>query len=123
MSYFDLLKSAATEAQSLLAQMQGMEPASAGNVLKDGAYYTCTPRAANAFELAAAGQEMGSHGFNDKSMLILSFTRDQFTGAPLNWRRGKLTLLQPAAQECTVVSVNTDDPLFYVLPVIVRGPL
>lgn len=118
---FNELQTLSAEAQSLHAQAAGMPASAAGNLRgPDGALYTCTPRAANAFELAEAERDMASHGFNAREILVLTLTRSQFGAAPTGWRTRDVTLLYPDERPARVHSVSTADPLFYALVVFVR---
>jgi len=113
MSDFEaILSSAAAEAQSTLGE---------AFIGPDGKSYTGVFRSASAFELAAIGQEMSGHGFNDKTAMVVAATRTQFTTAPYNWRRKKLFRTSPR-QECNIVSVNADDRFWYVFPVTFNQP-
>lgn len=120
MSYAQEMQDAAAEAQGILAQIQGMAATAAGNFIgPDGRPYTLVFRAADALESHAALSEMSSHGYGDKSLVIATATRDQFTADPLGWRRQKATRLTPRA-EVLILSVATDDPLHYVFNLVVR---
>jgi hypothetical protein len=122
MSLSSIISDAATEAQGYLVQIQGMASTAAGNFVgPDGKTYTMVFRAADAFEQQAAGMEMQSHGFGDKSLVIATATRTQFSVAPLGWRRLSGTRLIPApACPVTIISVATDDPNHYVFNCVVR---
>lgn len=122
MSLSALLPAAAREAQGLLAQLQGMDASAEGSFVgPDGRTYTLLFRAADAFETQAAGREMSQHGYLDRSVVIATATRDQFTSPPVDWRRKTGTRLVPApAQECTIASMSTDDPLHYVFVLLFR---
>lgn len=110
------------QAQSVLARLQGMPVSSAGNFVgPDGAPYTATFRPADAFESQAAAREMTLHGFDDKSVVVATLTRDQFSAVPLDWRRKTATRLIPApAQTCTIASLSIDDPVHFVLVLLFR---
>jgi hypothetical protein len=122
MSYGDEISEAFAEAQSALAQIQGMAEDAAGNFIgPDGKPYTLVFRAADAFETQAAGQEMSSHGFGGKSVMIATGTRDQFSASPVGWRGQNSSRLIPApATEARILSVATDDPVHYVFTLIFR---
>ena len=124
MSLADELSDAASEAQGYLAELQGSAPGEDNFVGPDGKLYILVFRAADAFESQAAGMEMQSHGYGNKSLIIATATRSQFTVAPIGWRGLKGTRLTPApSQEVTILSVATDDPLHYVINLIGRQPI
>jgi hypothetical protein len=122
MSLSSEITSAATEAQSTLAEIAGMASDAAGNFVgPDGAHYTMVFRAADAFESAAAAREMSLHGYQDRSVLVGVATRAQFSAAPLDWRRKHGTRLLPVpAREALIASVADDDPVFYVFVLLLR---
>lgn len=122
MSLFTQIQSAATQAQSVLAQLGGMDAGAAGNFIgPDGQFYNLVFRAADAFEIQAGGREMTAHGYDDKSVLIATATRDQFTAPPTGWRRAKGTRLYPEpATDCLIATVSFDDPLHYVFTLLTR---
>jgi hypothetical protein len=114
-----ILTGAATEAESHVGELF---------LAPDGHTYTGTFKAANAFDLAAAGLEMEPNGFPDRTVMALTMTRVQLANPPLSWRRAKnpLVRLSSPQQHCLVASVTADDPLFYGLILIhhqTRGPL
>jgi hypothetical protein len=116
------LAAAFASAQRSLAVATGMPAATEGNFIgPDGASYTMTFRAADAFEVQSASREMLSNGYDDKSAQIATATRDQFTSPPLNWRRAKGTRTVPApSAECLIASVGIDDPFFYTFVLLFR---
>lgn len=124
MSYAAIIRSAAAEVQGILAQIGGTSSATEANFVgPDGNEYIFVFRAADAFEQQAAGMEMQAHGFPDKSLIIATATRAQFSAAPLGWRRMRGTRLVPSpAHEVFIMSVATDDPLFYVFNMVAHQP-
>lgn len=122
MSLSSQLQAAATKAQSVVAQMSGMDPTAAGNFIgPDGQPYTMTFRPADAFEAEAASREMTLHGYTDRSVVMATATRTQFIDAPLNWRRKTGARQIPAPQqECLIASVSVDDPLFFGFVLLFR---
>lgn len=112
------------EAQALIAQIQGMAAAAAGNFIgPDGRPYTMVFASVDGLTAQASGFEMQSHGFGDKSFVTATATRSQFPVAPLGWRRQKATRLIPApATECLILSIATDDPIHYVFTLALRQP-
>lgn len=122
MSLFSEMQAAATEAQSTLAELQGMASGGKNFVGPDGAQYVMVFRPADAFESQSVSREMLAHGYNDRSVIVGTATRTQFGAAPLDWRRKKGTRLKPDARECVIASVSDDDPLVYVFVLLVRQP-
>lgn len=120
---FSELQTHTAEAQTLHAQAAGMDPTAEGNLRgPDGALYTCTPRAANAFELAEVERDLTTHGVNAREILVLTLARTQFGAAPTGWRLKDVTLLYPDERTARVHSVSTGDPLHYALVVFTRQP-
>jgi hypothetical protein len=118
------LQSAFASAQRSIAVATGMSGTAAGNFLgPDGRAYTMTFRAADAFEVQSMSREMTLHGYDDRSVIIATATRAQFTAPPLAWRRQKCTRTVPdPSTECLVASVATDDPVFYSFVLLLRQP-
>jgi hypothetical protein len=122
MSLAALMRNAANTAANTLAQLQGMPAGAEGNFIgPDGRTYTSVGRAADAFEIAALGRQMTTHGKEQKSARVHTITRDQFDAAPMSWEWQTCSILYPApATQATIASVSDDDPLFYVFTLIVR---
>jgi hypothetical protein len=101
-----ILTAAATEAESHVGE-QFIGP--------DGKTYIGTFKAADAFDLAAAGLQMESNGFPDKTIMALTCSKTQFTVPPYSWRRSSTKLVRQSSpiQKFTVASVTADDPLFF----------
>jgi hypothetical protein len=125
MSYAALMRNAAAQAQNTLARLGGMEAGAAGNFVgPDGSTKTLVFRAADALEAQSVSREMTLHGYDDRSVVIATATRDQFSSAPLDWRRKRGTRLIPEPQsECLIAWVSTDDPLQYVFTLLFRQPI
>ncbi len=122
MSYASQLSSAAAQAESILAELSGMSCSSSGNFIgPDGLPYTLVFRAADTNEIQAGGREMTAHGYNDRSVLVATATRGQFTDPPLGWRRAKGTRLIPGPPtDCLIATISFDDPLVYVFIILTR---
>lgn len=119
MSYANLMRLAATEAEGILAQLGGAEPGVDTFIGPDGRSYSGVFRAASVFESQAVGSEMESHGFKDAEVMVVSATRTQFNAPPLGWRRQYLNRLKPA-QKCLVASISVSDSLLYAFVLIYR---
>jgi len=119
MSLASEMASAASEAQSTLAQLGGAAPGTKNFAGPDGRQYLGVFRPANAFEASAVGSEMQSHGFTDAAVIILTATRAQFSAPPLGWRRQHLTRLD-LDQRCLIHSITTTDSLLYGFVLIHR---
>lgn len=118
---FSELQTLTAEAQALHAQASGMPATAAGNLRgPDGKLYQCTPRAANAFELAEVERDMATHGYQAREILILTLARTQFGAAPLAWRQAEATLLYPTERPLRIHSISTSDPLHYALVTFAR---
>ncbi len=108
-----ILTTAAAEAQAVLGEsLTG----------PDGRPYTGVFRSASAFEQAAAGQEMQSHGYGDKTLMVVAITRAQFGAPPYDWRRKKLFRGSTPPQEFSILTLNTDDRFWYIFPIVFRQP-
>ena len=119
------MTAAALEAQGELAQITGMAEGAAGNFVgPDGRTYTMVFAAVDALAAQAAGMDMQSHGFGDKSFVIATATRDQFSAPPLGWRRAHGSRLVPSpAADCLILSVGLDDPFLYTFAMALRQPI
>jgi hypothetical protein len=115
MSFFAQQQAAATEAQSILAQLQGMDASAAGNVLYGGANYFGTFGNPVVTEVMNA---MG--GYRKRTTIPLTMTRDQFTAAPKTQDQLARTDQVPAITY-RIDSVDTDDPIHYVLELVRVG--
>lgn len=113
------MANSAREAQDILAQLGGAEPGENNFIGPDGRQYIGVFRAANAFESAAAGSEMESHGFKDAAVMILTATRDQFVNVPRAWRRQYMNRLAPP-QRYLISSISDTDSLLYAFVLIYR---
>lgn len=122
MSYNAEISAAATTAQDVLAQIQGMPEDGANLVGPNGTRYVGVFRLANPLEAASVETQMTAHGYVDKSVQVVTITRDQFTAPPYGWRRQNLTQLVPINQQCLVASAEFDDPFFYAFILLCKQP-
>lgn len=121
--FSDVVSALAAEAEATLGSLMTSGTSTPGKMVgPDGETYSIIPRAANAFEIAAAGLEMQSHGYSDKTLMVFEMTKAQHPEEPFSWRRQKVTQLTNPPKECTIVSLNTDDPFFYIFVVSYRQP-
>jgi hypothetical protein len=122
MSIATKLRAASIEANGILAQVGGAASGAANLIGPDGRRYTGVFRSASAFEVAAAGSEMETHGYKDGEVMILTIPQAQFAFIPRNWRRQNLTRISPA-QNCRVASITITDSLLYGFVLFYRqGP-
>lgn len=87
-----------------------------------GIPYTFTTRPADAYEESALGIEPTLHGRRSLSTFVLVAPRTQFaaglTPSPA-WEGEQITRASPA-QVGYIRTVNVDDPLHYIVTVVVR---
>lgn len=116
------LAAAFASAQTTIARAMGAAGSTTppGTWRCNGVSGTGVIRAANAFELASMDREATEHGFRDGSVMLLTATRAQFTVDPIGWRRQQMAVYAPTEKLCTVHSIATDDPHFYVFTLLFR---
>jgi hypothetical protein len=115
MSFFAQQQAAATEAQSILAQLQGMDAGAVGNVLYGGANHFGTFGNPVVTEVMNA---MG--GYRKRTTIPLTMTRDQFTAAPKTQDQLARTDQTPPITY-RIDNVDTDDPMHYVIELVRVG--
>jgi hypothetical protein len=116
MSMFAEMQVAATEAQSVIAQLQGVALNGFNFVGPDGRSYLMVFRTADAFE----SQQL-AHGYQDRSTVMATATRAQFSAPPLDWRRKKGTRTIPAPpKDAIIASVDDSDALHYTFTLLVK---
>ena len=122
MSLFSDMQAAATEAQSTLAQLQGMASGGSNFIGPDGRAYVMVFRAADAMESQSVAREMLTHGYSDRSVIVGTATRTQFSAPPMDWRRKKGSRTTPDLRDVLIASVADDDPIHYVFTLLLRQP-
>lgn len=116
MSLFSEMQSAATEAQSNLAQITGTPDPATPNVLYNGETYIGVFGLPSPMEFPNLGG-----GFRKKTVVRLTLTRTQFTKAPVSQETLTRTDLSiPLGYRIAIV--DTHDPLHYVLTLVLVGP-
>jgi len=114
MSLFAEIQTAATEAQSTLAQMQGM-PANGTNVLYRGAEYVGTYGPPQVVEIMnPAG------GYRKRFVVALTITRSQLTEAPDTKEQIIRTDIDPPLTY-RIDTVDSSDVLHWVLALVKVG--
>lgn len=113
--FFSTLQRASQSAQSIFAQMQGMEADAAGNFLYHGETYTGVFGSTQLVDVPTAGG-----GYRRQALLTLTATRDQFAAAPQP--KGKLTRTDVSPQiEYLVQAIDVHDALHYTFSLVKNG--
>lgn len=114
MSLFSHLQNSFAQAQSHLAQAQGMTAGSAGNFTYNGAAYS------GVFGQPMIVDQPQNHGgYKRVATLTLTATRAQFASPPL--AKARLTRTVPALTEYLIDAVDTHDPHHYVMQLVKVG--
>ena len=117
MSYATIMSTAATEAQSVLAQLQGMARSSSGNFQYNAQEGTGVFGSAVVVEIPQPGG-----GYRRRAQVPLTVTRDQAFAFET---KTKLVRLSPSAQfpalTYVIDSIDTHDPLVWVLTLVKAG--
>jgi len=117
MSYATIIRNAATEAQGILAQMQGTTPAAPENFLYNGAEGTGVFGAPQVVEIP---QPAG--GYRRRAQLPLTVTRaqTQFAFEPKT-KIVRLAVTNKPAVTYVIDFVDTHDPLIWTLILVRTG--
>lgn len=114
MGYHSELQAAASEAQSILAQMQGMEAGAAGNFLFNGKPFVGVFGKPIVDEMPVPGG-----GYRRSVRLPLTVTHDQEFAPD---RMKKITRIVPAPDQVYVIdSIDDHDPLVWELMLVKFG--
>lgn len=114
MSLFSHLQATFTQAQSALAQAQGMAAGGSGTFTYNGATYI------GVFgQTTIIDQPQSFGGYKRVATLTLTATRSQFTAAPVAKQR--LTRTTPELTEFLIDAMDPHDPHHYVMRLVKVG--